>query len=93
MIFGTIGSIGHGAASPLLWLMFGRITDSFTGIDFDLCSIDFDYLSQMFCPEHIRLNSRHFRREYRYYIRLILSISNRTNLFILLDNVILVNLI
>lgn len=66
MILGTIGSVGHGATYPLLWLMFGYITDSFTKIDFDLCTIDFQYLSQMFCPANIHLTSRNFRREYRF---------------------------
>ncbi|CAF4459380.1 unnamed protein product [Rotaria socialis] len=30
MFLGTIGAIGHGASIPLLWLMFGYMTDSFT---------------------------------------------------------------
>jgi hypothetical protein len=66
MILGTIGSIGHGASGPLLWLMFGYLTDSFTTIDFDLCSIDFVYLSQMFCPDNIHLTSSNFRKLYKY---------------------------
>jgi hypothetical protein len=66
MIFGTIGSIGHGASGPLLWLMFGYLTDSFTSIDFDLCSIDFHYLSQMYCPDNIQLTSSNFRKFYKY---------------------------
>ncbi len=66
MLLGIIGSIGHGASGPLLWLMFGHITDSFTANDINLCSIDFDYISQMFCPDNIVLTASNFKKEYKY---------------------------
>ncbi|CAF4259566.1 unnamed protein product, partial [Rotaria sp. Silwood2] len=65
MVLGAIGSIGHGASIPLLWFMFGHITDSFTANDFNLCSIDFDNISQLFCPENIHLTADNFRQQYK----------------------------
>ncbi|CAF3992288.1 unnamed protein product, partial [Rotaria sordida] len=65
MLLGAIGSIGHGASIPLLWFMFGQITDSFTAYDFNLCSIDFDHISQLFCPENVNLTADNFRQQYK----------------------------
>lgn len=68
MLLGTIGSIGHGASIPLLWLMFGHITDSFTANDLNLCSIDFQNITRLFCPENVYLTQHNFRQQYKYHI-------------------------
>ena len=74
MILGLIGSIGYGASGPLLWLMFGQLTDSFTQNDFNLCSIHFDYISQMFCPPNIRLTQYNFKQLYKYNTSMFISL-------------------
>lgn len=40
MLLGSIGAIVHGACSPLLWLMFGHLTDLFS----EVLHVDFDQI-------------------------------------------------
>lgn len=67
MLVGTIASVGNGASIPLLWFMFGNIAQSLTMSDIDLCKLDFNYISRMYCPENIHLTSNNFRQQYKYY--------------------------
>jgi ATP-binding cassette subfamily B (MDR/TAP) protein 1 len=40
MVLGTLAAITHGAALPLLMLVFGEMTDSFTNAGSNLTSIN-----------------------------------------------------
>ncbi|CAF1930906.1 unnamed protein product [Rotaria magnacalcarata] len=63
MFLGTIGSIGHGASIPLLWFMFGLMTDSFTEYEFNLISNDSKNLSQIFYSQSIPSTTNDYRQQ------------------------------
>ncbi|CAF3161370.1 unnamed protein product [Rotaria sp. Silwood2] len=62
MIIGTIAALAHGAAFPLMLLVFGNLTDIFTGRTFDLCTENFTKYYE-FCPPGVELNSDNFFNE------------------------------
>ncbi|UJR28455.1 hypothetical protein I4U23_009695 [Adineta vaga] len=63
MIVGTFAALAHGAAFPLMLLVFGNVTDVFTGRTFDLCSFNFT-IFQGRCPPGVELNTENFFTEY-----------------------------
>ncbi|CAF3696052.1 unnamed protein product [Adineta steineri] len=66
MIIGSIAALAHGAAFPLMLLVFGNITDIFTDQAAGPCNAPWDYtvLSQ-FCPPGVVLTPQNFITEYK----------------------------
>ena len=57
MLIGTVAAICHGAAQPLLILIFGNLLQTFSSRASDLCSLNFTAISQQYCPAGVELNS------------------------------------
>ncbi|CAF2118380.1 unnamed protein product, partial [Rotaria magnacalcarata] len=57
-------AVAHGAAFPLMLLVFGNLVDVFNDRSFDLCQANFTLLNS-FCPENIHLTNKNFRNEYQ----------------------------
>ncbi|CAF4068150.1 unnamed protein product, partial [Rotaria sordida] len=64
IIIGTFAALAHGAAFPLMLLVFGNLVDIFTDRSFDLCQVNFTLLNS-FCPDNIQLTNKNFRNEYK----------------------------
>ncbi|CAF1041557.1 unnamed protein product [Rotaria sp. Silwood1] len=64
IMIGTFAALAHGAAFPLMLLVFGNLVDVFTDRSFDLCQLNFTLLNS-FCPENIHLTNKNFRNEYQ----------------------------
>ncbi|CAF3582027.1 unnamed protein product [Rotaria sp. Silwood1] len=62
MMIGSIAALAHGAAFPLMLLIFGNLTDIFTGRTFDLCSKNLTEYDQ-FCEEGVMLTPENFYNE------------------------------
>ncbi|CAF3981501.1 unnamed protein product [Rotaria sordida] len=62
MIIGTIAALAHGAAFPLMLLVFGNLTDIFTDRTFDLCKVNLTQYEQ-FCPPGVELTPDNFLNE------------------------------
>ncbi|CAF3552027.1 unnamed protein product [Rotaria sp. Silwood1] len=62
MMIGSIAALAHGAAFPLMLLIFGNLTDIFTGRTFDLCSENLTKYDQ-FCEEGVMLTPENFYNE------------------------------
>ncbi|CAF1022109.1 unnamed protein product, partial [Didymodactylos carnosus] len=65
MIMATFAAICHGAALPLLLLIFGNLVDIFTDSSFNLCEFDLTEISIAYCPPGIILTSTTFMSLYK----------------------------
>ncbi|CAF0877399.1 unnamed protein product, partial [Didymodactylos carnosus] len=65
MILATCAAICHGAALPLLLLIFGNLVDTFTDRSFNLCTLNLTALSLTYCPSGIILTSTNFLSLYK----------------------------
>ncbi|CAF1371385.1 unnamed protein product, partial [Rotaria sordida] len=64
MFIGTIASLVHGATFPLMLLIFGNLTVTFTNRSFDLCGLNFTILD-CFCPPDVHLTPGNIFNEYK----------------------------
>ncbi|CAF0812692.1 unnamed protein product [Didymodactylos carnosus] len=65
MILASFAAICHGAALPLLLLIFGNLVDIFTNRSFNLCTLNLTALSLTYCPSGIVLTSINFLSDYK----------------------------
>ncbi|CAF1338277.1 unnamed protein product [Adineta steineri] len=64
MSVATIVSIIHGITLPLLLIIFGNVTNSFTNRSSNLCTLNFTSLSQLYCPSNITLDQSNIQQFY-----------------------------
>ncbi|CAF3684176.1 unnamed protein product, partial [Rotaria socialis] len=62
MIIGSIAALAHGAAFPLMLLIFGNLTDIFTDRTFDLCKFDLTVFDGR-CLPGVELTTENFFQE------------------------------
>ncbi|CAF0740937.1 unnamed protein product [Adineta steineri] len=66
MIIGSIAALAHGAAFPLMLLVFGNITDIFTDQAAGPCNAPWNYtILTSFCPDGVVLTPENFITEYK----------------------------
>ncbi|CAF1942165.1 unnamed protein product [Rotaria magnacalcarata] len=62
MIIGSIAALAHGAAFPLMLLIFGNLTDIFTNRTFNLCTANLTEFDGL-CPPGVVLTTENFFQE------------------------------
>ncbi|UJR07310.1 hypothetical protein I4U23_011598 [Adineta vaga] len=60
----TIVSVIHGVTLPVLLIVLGNVTNSFTNRSTNICMLNFTSLSQLYCPSHVILDHSNIEELY-----------------------------